>query len=54
MTGEALRCEGSSQDVFVVGAEFFSLAGRAVGAAPDGVELFHDLADDSRIIGDDA
>ena len=43
-----------SQDVFVVGAEFFSFALVAVGASPDAVELLHDFADYHIIIGNDA
>ena len=43
-----------SYDVFVIGAEFFALAWGAVGAAPDRIELFHDLFDEAWIVGDDA
>ncbi len=42
------------QDVFVVGAEFFSFAWGAVGASPDVVELLHDFGDDVLVIGDNA
>jgi hypothetical protein len=44
----------SGQDVFVVGAEFLSLAWGAVGAGPGGVELLHGLSDDGGIVGNDA
>jgi len=44
----------SSQDVFIVGAEFFSFALGAVGASPDAVELFYDFADKNFIVGNNA